>query len=252
MTRPLHLAVLGALVLMHGGCAAPLPTYVWHGPETAMKVIEERVSQIRTYTAHGVLRLERAGEDPVILDVVSIGGAPDHLRLRAWKFDRTVFDLTIRPDGHWLWTSQRFEEDPPLESLAGQAAERVFSPVWWLGGSLIGDSRTFLEREGNEFTVRRAIADAGGLIEADIDKATCTVRRYRVLDERMRELHTIKLSRYRMIDGIAWPTRMTAAGEQGRVRLNLDRVELNGPLRSTAFEPRPGANKLQQVEQESG
>ena len=53
--------------------------------------------------AASLLTLTRPDGQSVRLDAALVMSLPDHsVRLRAWKFNQAVFDLTLNPQGLWI------------------------------------------------------------------------------------------------------------------------------------------------------
>ena len=73
---------------------------------------------------------------------------------------------------------------------------------------------------------------------------TLTPRRYSVLDGRGVEQFYLAVDRYQMIQGIAWPVRLSAKSEGGQILIELKETELNGELAPNAFVPPRSARKM--------
>ncbi|MGI9014422.1 MAG: hypothetical protein ACR2GY_09265 [Phycisphaerales bacterium] len=230
--------------LLSTGCAAKLPTYAWRGPDAALDIISERVGSIETYSARGVLRLERAGDGPIVLDAIVIGNAAGDLRLQASKFDRTVFDLIVRTDGQWLRLSPQIENDEMFHSLTDDAERSIFSPLWWLGGALDREALIVVRATDHTFTVRQPILPNTGDLEATIDKASCTIRRFAFFDEDHNKQQEIVLERYIVINEVVWPIEMHGSGDEGQLWLRFDSVVLNEAHPHRAFEPTAVMKKI--------
>jgi hypothetical protein len=74
--------------------------------------------------------------------------------------------------------------------------------------------------------------------KSDVDRATLTPRRYRMLDPAGRERFTLALEEYQQFDGgVAFPTRFTASSDEGGIFVALHDVEMNQPPSPDAFTP---------------
>ena len=102
---------VAALLLAAGGCArkappSPLPTYAGLDDAAALKVLAARAEAVKTLSAQCALTLTRPDDQTVQLDGAVVMAPPEKLRLRAWKFGRAVFDLTLTEAGLWVMTPQ--------------------------------------------------------------------------------------------------------------------------------------------------
>ena len=92
------------------GCAARrpvesnLPTYGRLDPAAALRMLAERSASVRSVSAQAGLTLTRADGQSVNLDGAVVMAPPGRVRLRAWKFNQAIFDLTLTPDGLWVLT----------------------------------------------------------------------------------------------------------------------------------------------------
>ena len=108
ITGRLILMVEVAIVLT--GCAARqqvdanLPTYGRLDHAAALRVLAERAQSVRSVSAQAALTLTRADGQSVQLDGAVAMAPPGRVRLRAWKFNQAVFDLTLTPEGLWVLT----------------------------------------------------------------------------------------------------------------------------------------------------
>jgi hypothetical protein len=236
-----------ALTALASGCASrrkvesTLPTYDHVDEATALRILDERARAVRTVSARSDLTLTRADGQTVRLDGAVVMAPPDRLRLRAWKFNQAVFDLTLTPDGLWVVTpddpSRRQKVLPASLSAAQLGREWAL-----LSGSFFGDPGLKV-RIANDGVVVTKPLDDGRAVVCEVDRRTLTPRRYRLLDPAGRTRFTLGLSGYGMFDGIPWPTRLNALSEDGRIAVGLKDVELNGELAPNAFRPPRRAEK---------
>jgi hypothetical protein len=234
------------LILAFTGCAARLPTVPWRGPDAALDTLAARIDQVQTMTARCDIALERKDGSSILLDGALAVKREEGLRLRAWKFGTPVFDFTARNDGVWLWTSEARPMAADLNGLLGRGAG---TDGRWVGDAF--DSR-WLRRTssdvirdvgGRTFELQRNADDGDWTLE--IDKRTATVRAVHFqMTDRSAE-HVLKFENFRMIDGIAWPTRLIAEGENGQITLRLHEVELNTGVEASVLQPPTRATKRQ-------
>lgn len=222
----------------------PLPTHPWVSPQHAITTITQRVDQIKSFTATGTLELSRPGHDPVILDTVLLGQNRTHIRLRAWKFNSPVFDITIKPEGTWLWTSKRMKDDTQIRSLSSEYAQQLFSPWWWMGDAL-REYTTIHEPSDQTMLVKHKLANSELQFSATINKPTLTLTSY-ILTVPNADQHrqAINLSQYVILNDIPWPNQLVAQNNLGNFTIKFHEVELNASLPPTAFKPASRAKKL--------
>jgi outer membrane lipoprotein-sorting protein len=227
-----------ALILMASacGCATPVQTYPAMRDDDAARIISERLATIRTLSARCEVTLTNSKGDSVRLDGALAATSPNRLRLRAWKFDQAVFDLTLTLDGLWLFmgddTSGAIRDKPNAISAS------QISQAWLMvcGG--------FFERNPSSIPMKARVRpilfylkDESRTVRCQVDRRTLTPTKYSLSDSGGSNLYSVDLSDYRMINGIAWPMRIEFHSEDGVLSLRLDGVELNGEIAEGAFVP---------------
>jgi len=229
------------------GCATArrpvenLPTFGDVDHATALRLLDERARAVKSLSARSALTLTRPDGQAVRLDGAVVMAPPDRLRLRAWKFNQAVFDLTLTPDGLWVVApddpSRRQKVLPASLSAAQLGREWAL-----LSGSFFGETGLAVRDERGSLAVSRKLDD-GRTVVCDVDRRTLTPRRYRMFDPAGRARFTLALSDYGVFNGIAWPTRLDARSDEGRIGVKLSDVELNGELAPNAFRPPRRAEK---------
>jgi len=235
MPRPLLILPIAALA----GCAAPAPTYPWHGPDAALRRLHDNAAAIRSVQATARVVLDRPDGQSVRLDAALVARFPDHLRLRAWKLGQAVFDLTWIPGGLWLATGEHAPHEPDQDlSIPASGFARawsLFSPDFFTTplASIESDSG------GPTFTVLRRPApnEPGGVIRCTVERATLRPLLYTALDESGAVRSTLRLDRYRAFSGTFWPGRISAASDRGTVAILIDTAHFTEPLPESAFHP---------------
>ena len=245
MRRGICLLILLTVALM-AGCAQHrratardderLPPYAWADEQTALRDLAERSAAVRTASAACDLTLTRPDGESVRLDGAVALSPPDRLRLRAWKFSRAVFDLTLRPDGLWVLAPDDAGRRRQVLPAALDAA--TFGREWaFLFGGFFAAPDLEAQVRGDELVVRRTLPD-GRSVVCDVDRATLTPRRYRMLDPAGQTRFTLVLEGYREFDGgLTFPTHFTATSDEGGIDVTLRDVELNQSLPDDAFVP---------------
>ena len=243
--RTILLLPLAAIIV--SGCAshpkpeANLPTFGNVDHATALRILDERARAVKSLSARSALTLTRADGQAVRLDGAVVMAPPDRLRLRAWKFNQAIFDLTLTPEGLWVVApddpSRRQKVLPASLSAAQLGREWAL-----LSGSFFGETGLVVRDEKGTLAVSRKLDD-GRTVVCDVDRRTLTPRRYRMFDPAGRARFTLALGDYGVFNGIAWPTRLDARSDEGRIGVKLSDVELNGELAPNAFKPPRRAEK---------
>jgi outer membrane lipoprotein-sorting protein len=239
-------AVLMALSCVTG-CApkrdAALPAYRWTDEQTALADLRARADAVKTVSAECGITLRRPDGQTVQLDGALVMRNPDRVRLRAWKFSRAVFDLTLNDDGLWVMTMDdpnRREQVLPASVSAGE-----FLRQWsYLNGGLFDEPGLKTRVEGDTlFVTRAADQTEDGRLTCEVDRRTLTPRRY--VYESSADRFELTLDRYRDVNGIPWATRLAASSGMGRVVVEQRNVEINAGLAPNAFTPPRRAEKRQ-------
>lgn len=226
------------------GCTAPLPTYPRMPDDAALRVIADRLDQVRTVSAAADITLTASDGRRVRLDGAFIATPPNRARLRAWKFGTPVLDLTVLPDGVWVYTA-----DPPGQAdgnrqsrdLSRLPAASIAPALELLAGAYFRRAHTLQEESTAEtFAVIGPALGRQG-IGCDIDRATLTPRRFQLVATRANG--ELLLDHYTMFNSIAWPRSIRFRSAEGEVLVRLYDLELNTDLPPEAFTP-PGRARL--------
>lgn len=253
---PRHgLGVLAAAIVLLAGCATPLPTHEWMGHDGALRAMAERSDRVRTFRSPCRIVLGRPDGSVVSFEGAVAAEMGRAVRLRAWKFGQGAFDLTATREGVWLMVRDGSSESEGGRALpGGWSAERLAEGWRVFSGDFFSQEGLRIRDDGGErFSVERAMAAGDGdvLVVCEIDRQTLTAREYRLIGPEGIALHTLALGRYRDVEGIVWPTRITvsggraesgAGGEQGMpgagtINIYLEEVELNPQLDPAVFVP---------------
>ena len=192
-------------------------------------------------SAQGRLTLTRPDGQSVQLDAAIVMAPPDRLRLRAWKFNQAVLDLTLTGGDLWVMTpgdASRREKVLPASLSAAQFAREwaMLNGGFFLQGDLVA------QIDGKGLNVRRRTED-GRIILCRVDRKALTPRRYEMRDADGRTHFRLALSNYQQVSGIPWPLMLAARSGDGRIEVRLKDVELNAELAPNAFRPPRRAEK---------
>jgi hypothetical protein len=234
------------VIMCASGCRstqARLPEFQGLETTAAIKLLRQRGRAIENASAEALVVLTHQDGRSIRLDAAIVMQPPDLVRLRAWKFGRAVFDLTLTPDGTWL-SAEAGDQAEQLRSAAANASD--FARQWSLLTGRFFD-KPDLELVSDSFSslrIRRPARAGEPVIVCDVDRPTLTPRRFAVIDEAGRPRFTLHLDRYELIGNIPWAQRVRAVSEQGRVTIESRAVELNRELSPNAFRPPRRAEKL--------
>jgi outer membrane lipoprotein-sorting protein len=241
-----RLMVPGLLLFVAGGCAQHakenIPTYPLTDAASSVKLVAEHAKQVHSLTGEGLITLKRPDGESVRLDAAMAMQPPERARIRAWKFGRGVFDLTVTPEGVWAV----IPEDPKRKeqiTSAGVSAAKLAKTWSVLSGGFFDSPGLSSEIRGSKLLVRRATAGEP-VVVCEVDRQTLTPRKYSMLDDKGVMRFTLSLEQYRQFGPVVWPTKLTAISESGTVEIELRDVEINPELEAAAFVPPRRAEKL--------
>lgn len=230
---------LPALMVMASacGCASSVPIYPSVRDDDAARIISERLATIRTLSARCEVTLTNSHGDSVRLDGALAAASPDRLRLRAWKFNQAVFDLTLTPDGLWLFMGDDASGATGHKPIVLSGAQ--ISRAWLIltGGFFAGNPSSVPVVDGRDGVLAFSSTTDGIPTRCLVERRTLTPIVYSLSDSGGMSLYSVDLSDYRMINGIAWPMRIDFRGGDGVLSLRLDGVELNNEIAEGAFVP---------------
>jgi hypothetical protein len=236
---------LAALVGCAARRAADLPAYRWIDTQTAINDLRARAASVKTVSAECAITLTRKGGEAVHLDGAMAMRNPGWLRLRAWKLNRAVFDLTLQPAGLWIMAMDDPNRRDELMPATVNSAE--FVEQWsYFNGKLFDLADAAGSRVGGDTLIVAANRFEKGTpprFVCEVDRATLTPRTYRYDDSGPR--FSLNLEEYREINGVLWPTRLIARGSMGTVTIEQRNVEMNRELAENAFVPPRRAEKRQ-------
>ena len=221
--------------LMESGCARTIPRYPRMDASQAMARMTERSRQIKTLTSSCRLVLMQSDGRSIQLQAALAMRSPDHLRLRAWKASQAVFDLTLRPDGLWLYVAD--SSDEPLGSALNDITAGRVVTAWGVLVSGFDAHQWTVVADSPDRLQLSSKNPADFTLLCDIDQTNLTLRhcQMRAPDGTIgMSLHT---DRYRPVDGFVWPGRVSFDSAQGSIVVLIDDPSINEELPEQAFEP---------------
>jgi hypothetical protein len=239
------LVFLLAHILGLGGCAHSLPAYPNLPDREALEVLAGRAESVRSIRTLIELNIENAQGESIELDGAFVAIPPDRMRLQAWKFGATVLDVTYVGGEVWTVTDSDQPPAPGIESLTGitsgqlQRLLALSRASFWLTARPVGSANS-----SRDLVVESGLPNLNG-VTCSIDRQTLTARRFTLSGSEAgaNAERSLATERYRLIDGVAWPTRLTFGGPEGTVRVDLSEVEINHPIEDAAFVPPRRARK---------
>ena len=223
------------------GCARPLPRHIWSGTHAALEVMAQRDAGIESLSATCRLRL-LAAEGSVQLNGVLVVRPPQHFRLRAWKFSQAVLDITMNPDGLFVFSRRgRGDNAAPETRLTREALTQAVSllPGFAGGGVWQVDDAP----GAPVFSRSRPLPAGSGTLTCSIDKETLTTVGCYVRDDADAVRQRVDFHDYRVVGSVVWPMRLSGEGASGSFEVLFDRVEVNPELPQRAFVPPRRATK---------
>lgn len=232
---------LGATAMLSVGCAAKesIPIYPATQPASVVAAIQERAGALRSATGKGAVALSSPRRGSVRLDAAFVLAPPDRARVRAWKFNQAVFDLTVTSEGVWLYSPR----DPAAET---NPSTNVGAGIRdWLAylGSGVPAGSELAEENDRTLTFNSKDVRSGGTLTVTVDRLTRTVRRYRLVDADGIDRFTLSLGLYRDFAGTLWPTQIEAKSANGTIIVETRELQPNVAAH-TAFIPPARAKQL--------
>ena len=239
-------AFLMVLLLILSGCTdhdkEPIAAYPLMDAQSSLHVLVERAQKVHTASGEGLITLTRPNGESIRLDAALAMQPPDNARLRAWKFGRAIFDLTVTPAGIWIISPDDPSRKEQIRS-AGVSAAKLAKTWSILSGGFFNQPGLKSELRGDRLLLRREAAGEPVVI-CEVDRRTLTPRRYALLDDTGKERFSLTLDRYRQFADVVWPIRLTAVSENGTVKVEMREIEINPELPAGAFVPPRRAEKL--------
>ncbi len=229
-------------VLLTGCKSENLPTYPRLSVEETRKHLSNEAHRLHTISSEGTITLIKPDNQSIRFDGALVMQPPDRARLRAWKFGQAIFDLTLTDGALWLVAPTDSSHRDDIRRAGAGAGElaRTFSSL--LGGYFDANDLIATEQRSTiRFSQRRP---DNTTLTCDVDRHTLTPRRYTLLDPNQQPRFTLTLDRYTIINAIAWPQRVTAISDAGRIQVDLRNVEINADLAPAAFKPPKRAEKF--------
>jgi len=243
VTRHLPGAIL-LCALAACGCAPRenIPTYASMDAQHSLDVIRQRSAQVRDISGEGTIVLTDAKGQSIRFDAAFVMAPPDRARVRAWKFGQAVLDLTLVPEGTWIYLPRGEDEHAEQLRSASRSATRAVRQWLRLLGDQVDAPGARGRIDGSHLIVTRSMDD-GMTLTTTMNRDTLTARRHVLADSSGRERFMLTLDRYEVLGPTVWPRRVEARSETGTITVELRDVELNDAP-GNAFKPPSRAQRV--------
>lgn len=222
-------------MLLLASCRAPLPSYPTRPVEESLRVLASRASQLQTFSGAGSLTVRDPDRGSVTLEAAIVARRPDQVRVRAWKLGRSVADITLDGDRVEGETDPRVDRDTLVEGV--RALRTV---LLWVDGAFYERAARDAGTDGATIRARGTVAGVPGPVLAGIERRTLTLRSLEIEgnDAGGSGAGSFTLDRYREVEGMVWPMRISASSHDRQAVFRLDWVELNTPIARGALPER--------------
>ncbi|MEM9914806.1 MAG: hypothetical protein AAF911_07590 [Planctomycetota bacterium] len=234
--------ILLLLACVLPGCvttAPPLPTVEWDTLEDARQILIDRQNAIESVQAQLKLKITTPPPESETntLDAALVMQGDDRFRLRAWKLNQTIFDLTATPDGTFIVANEEMKKRAPeAEHDLAELADQLNG---LLRGPNFSDAQLFRIEPAERFPLD--FRDYGLYAEwerssARIDANTLAPYEFYLSSAQTNQAVVLNPEYSEYTNGI-WYRTVTATGDFGTVEMTFRDVELNGELNPRAFRP---------------
>lgn len=224
---PHILLTLPPLAALLAGCARTehIPVYPPMPAPDVVSRIQDRSAHLTSATGKGQLTLEGRDGRSITIDVVYIWQSPDLARIRGWVFGQAVVDLTVRPDGVYLF-APRLENNSAIKNLTADQATAALHRVMRFLGSDLNSSVTISRESDDKIELTQPQPD-GAQIISTIDPRTLTIRSCKVLDGEGIERFNLKLSEYALFNTTLWPQKIEGTRDGQKITLETSEFQPN-------------------------
>jgi outer membrane lipoprotein-sorting protein len=236
------------LALFGTGCARhscdhferDLPVHADATTDMARKTVVDNLAAVKTIESTCTIRLIRADGKEIQLEGAIVAKPPSHFRLQMWKLGRTVFDLTITPDGVWMLKSKKMNAGAQ-PGISGSANWQGLSRGWEsLSESFFNNAQVTQTNDLFEFVQKHEKAT----ITCTVDDRKLVVRTVTILNKQNQTSHTLSMNCYRLLDDVAWPARLSIASDGNEIIITSRDLTLNEELAEAAFWPPRKATQI--------
>ena len=248
--RLLMLLTFVVTVMLLSACATSIPTYPQTPADTVLQSVAANFTSIKTVSGPCRVTLVSEAGESITLSAAIAARPPDHLRLRAWKFDRAIFDATIIGVDVWLVPIAQ-ADSPGADALPQIPSHEIAGSMSLLSGQYFNDAH--IVSETAEIVTVTGSSRELAAIECDIDRRTRTPRifRFTQLNQPGTLASTLLMDEYRFLKlkgntpPLTWPGRLHFERGAASITIFMDDVVINDELPQTAFKPPARAVKQQ-------
>lgn len=225
------------------GCQQPLPTYASMSADETLETLRNRFEAMRTVSGGCTITFTSDSGESLNLDGALAARRPDWLRLRAWKFNTAVFDVTITPEGRWLYISEDANDRGGAASLDVNTAH--IADAWNLING--GFFEMYLSETATESDATIGFRTAPGSeprMLCIIARRTMVPLEYIAFDQHEAPVLEVHLEEYKIVNEVPWAHRLKMTSPNGRIEIHCSDVEINSELAERAFVPPRQAERL--------
>lgn len=233
--RALASAAVTFSLLVSVGCVRSLPLYAWTDSRMAIDAMTKRDAGVDSFSATCRLLLQSAAGEVELTSVI-VAQPPERLRLRAWKFSQPVFDITLNPNGLFVFSKDSGQGTAAqTDRLTRDGLIEATAMLPGFAGKEGWHADDDLDRD-NFYRSRSLDAD-GNVVRCTVEKTTFTTTRCDFLDGDGAMRQSLLYGNYRVLGNTVWPMRIEGTGLDESFTILFDRVELNPELSPRAFTP---------------
>lgn len=214
-------------------------------PRESLNAVAESMEKVQTLRARCDIAFTDATGETIRFDGAVIARFPHRFRVQAWKFDRTVVDVTCVGGEVFSLPDSGDTPGSAAAQLAKQTPARIarsltpFTHDFWTAAEPIDDLCT------PTMIVARSRLGPGDEVLCFVDRRTLVPVRLEPANPEFDRIgEYFALADYRIIDGVAWPMRWVFGGARGMADIRFSEIEFHAELDEDAFVPSRRAVKL--------
>lgn len=243
ITKSIAILFLAPTLLLLGCANNGVPKQPWTDHEQALSIMAKRAQALKSLSASCMLTLENS-KGTVRFDSALVIKRPSSVRLRAWKFNQAVFDLTVTPEGTFV-VAPEDTADPGKGIAIRASASRIARAFRIFTGDLFSSGNVvIMDQRGPTFVIREAASEDTTIL-CTVDRDTLTPQKYELLDAGGTVRFTLKLERYKQFGQAVFPMRIVGQSGSGTFTAELESIEVNQPVAPNSFTPPQRAERLQ-------
>lgn len=236
MRRVIRFVPLTMLLVILAGCQSSLPEYEPMSSQDTRRLMADQFRSIKVVRVVGRLKLTSSDGHRTSVDFATVLDRAQ-MKMRIWKFNTVVYDLTVTDGGVWVYDALK-----DRESSATLDPGDMYQAWRLLTGSFFLDNAT-RGQELDTSTITYQLNGEDESIQCVIDRRRLIARSYTISPSSGDALR-MDLARYQMTGGMPWPARMTLSGPAGRIQVQLDDISFPDIDTTAIFTPSSRAERI--------